>query len=290
MCGECIAHLRPPPPWRPQVPAPQPLTAWARNPGAGDQRRLGMGASICLGPPPRGFQGPSLPPLAPPPSGCPGEVSGRGYPTLVSDPQRGRNWCCHRPGPSQHKGIRAPCPVRKAPPPPVSPTKAATLKLARIQGTGCPARLLAPTEERRPHLHPPVGIGTSPWCAGKGLSVLLASQNELLGPRRVDSVLPPLCWEELSARHGEEAALNCRTLGQIWEREPWNGSSGVRNTAATGRCRARLRDGGEGGPALCTHLHICNSLLSWLGCRLWLERGPRTSAGTKGHCDFFFFP
>lgn len=143
MCGECIAHLRPPPPWRPQVPAPQPLTAWARNPGAGDQRRLGMGASICLGPPPRGFQGPSLPPLAPPPSGCPGEVSGRGYPTLVSDPQRGRNWCCHRPGPSQHKGIRAPCPVRKAPPP-------------RVAHKGCHAQARA---------HPGHGVSSPAPCA-----------------------------------------------------------------------------------------------------------------------------
>lgn len=34
--------------------------------------------------------------------------------------------------------------------------------------------------------------------------------------------------------------------------------------------------------------HICNSLLSWLGRLRRLGREPGTSAGTKGHCAFFF--
>lgn len=64
MCGECSAHLRPPP-WRPRVPAPRPLRAWAQEPGPGDWRRREMGASICPGPRQRGFHGLGLLPLAP---------------------------------------------------------------------------------------------------------------------------------------------------------------------------------------------------------------------------------
>lgn len=290
MCGECIAHLRPPPPWRPQVPAPQPLTAWARNPGAGDQRRLGMGASICLGPPPRGFQGPSLPPLAPPPSGCPGEVSGRGYPTLVSDPQRGRNWCCHRPGPSQHKGIRAPCPVRKAPPPPCRPQRLPRSSSRASRARGVQPGSLRPPKRGDPTCTLRLVSGPAPGALGRACLFSSRPKMNFLAPEG----LIPYC--RLFAGKSSQRGTGKK---QHLTAEPWaksgRGSPGM-GAPASGIPR-RLGAVGPGcgtvGRAARPCAHIYTSAIpycpGWAAASGWRE-GRELRLGQKVTVTFFFFP
>lgn len=136
----------------------------------------------------------------------------------------------------------------------------------------------------------PVVSRAAPRALGKGLCVLFASQNELLVPRRVDSGLPPLRWKELSARRGEEAAPTAELRAESGRGSPGLGAGsgpGVSNTAVTGRGPSRLRDGGEGGPALRAHLQF-----------LTLLAGPPPLAGERAEnfcwdkrslCIFFFF-
>ena len=59
--------------------------------------------------------------------------------------------------------------------------------------------------------------GAAPGAPGKGLCVLLASLSELLVPRRVDSVLPPLYCKERSTRRREGATLTAERRANLGE-------------------------------------------------------------------------
>ena len=66
----------------------------------------------------------------------------------------------------------------------------------------------------------PVVWGAAPGALGKGLSVLLASQSELLVPRRVDSVLSPLYCKKRSTRRGEGATPTHELRAESGRRSP----------------------------------------------------------------------
>ena len=136
---------------------PQHLRARAREPGAWDWRWREMGAPTEEG---LSRAGPAAE-LAVPLRG------GGGRLTPVCNPHRGGNWSC--PGPSKHRGVFPLHLMSSGESTPKSPTKAAKCKLACSLGSGCPSGSPSPaTEERRPHLLRPSGVGSGPWCAREG--------------------------------------------------------------------------------------------------------------------------
>lgn len=195
------------------------------------------------------------------------------------------SWSCPGPGSSRRRGDRTPWPVRKTPPSRPQ-RRPATRQLAHprcgasspalsppcARTSGDPTRALPAARRARP-----CGVSSGPWCAREGPGVLLESQNEPLVPRGVESSLQPL-RERALARRGEKAAMTAEPQAETERRSPGLGSGRPeyrRDPALSGQAAGRWR----GRAAVRAHLRF---LLRRLG------RGPGTSAGTKGHCAFFF--
>lgn len=157
MCGECSAHRRGGRGGRglrtPSISEPGPES---RVPGTGGGSKWGRRLR-------RGSRGLGLPPCWPSHCGVKEGVASPQSATHIGEgigPVLG-------PRNTEVCFLCTSCPVGKAPP--KSPTKAAKCKLACSLGSGCPSGSPSPaTEERRPHLLRPSGVGSGPWCAREG--------------------------------------------------------------------------------------------------------------------------
>lgn len=169
-------------------------------------------------------------------------------------------------------------------------SKGAFLRLPRVAHRGGQAHLRHGAPKRPAHgggAAPPAppSFRGSPWCAATACASFSRPNVNPLSLK----VLMPCCrlFAETSFERGVGRGSNDhRASGRSCKRAFRTGSG-----AGLGcpECTALPREEGRPWGGRPRHrAHICNSLLPWLGRlrRPWRE--PGTSAGTKGHCAFFF--
>lgn len=167
-----------------------------------------------------------------------------------------------------------------------SPTEAATGS-RRSPGAGRPSRSARRAhrgEDRRPRPAVPPARRVAPAASARSAGPARPPRD----PKGTSGAWKGWCRVAPSLR-GEEAAA-AGASARSYERESGAGSGAGRPIpAAGGRCPAWLRDRGEGGrgPERSAHLQFFTLLA---GPPPLAGREPGTSAGTKGHCAFFFFP